>query len=73
MAHQSPYLLSIKQACEKLGLLLNEKKCEVTAFASSKKEIERAFRETFPTIQCVDAEDSTLLGADLGTRSIRAE
>ena len=66
-------LLSIKQACKKLGLLLNEKKCEVTAFGSSKKEIERAFRETFPTIQCVDAEDSTLLGAGLGTRSIRAE
>ena len=66
-------LLSIKQACEKLGVLLNEKKCEVTAFGSSKKEIERAFRETFPTIQCVDAEDSTLLGTGLGTRSIRAE
>ena len=45
----------------------------MTAFGSSKKEIERAFRETFPTIQCVDAEDSTLLGAGLGTRSIRAE
>ena len=42
----------------------------MTAFGSSKKEIERAFRETFPTIQCVDAEDSTLLGAGLGTRSI---
>ena len=27
-------LLSIKKACEKLGLLLNEKKCEVTAFGS---------------------------------------
>ena len=66
-------LLSIKQACEKLGLLLNEKKCEVTAFGSSKKEIERAFRETFPTIQCVGAEDSTLLGAGLCTMSIRAE
>ena len=65
--------LLIKQACEKLGLLLNEKKCEVTAFGSSKKEIERAFRETFRTVQCVDAEDSTLLGAGLGTRSIRAE
>ena len=48
-------LLSIKKACEKLGLLLNEKKCEVTAFGSIKKEIERAFRETFPTIQRVDA------------------
>ena len=45
----------------------------MTAFGSSKKEIERAFRETFPTSQCVDAEDSTLLGAGLGTRSIRAE
>ena len=62
-------LLSIKQACEKLGLLLNENKCEVTVFGSSKKEIERAFSETFPTIKCVDAEDSTLLGAGLGTRS----
>ena len=66
-------LLSIKQACEKLGLLLNEKKCEVTNFGSSKKEIERAFRETLPTIQGVDAEDSRLLGNGLGTRSIRAE
>ena len=66
-------LLIIKQACEKLGLLLNEKKCQVKAFGSSKKEIERAFRETFPTIQCVDAEDSTLFGAGPGTRSIRAE
>ena len=66
-------LLSIKQSCEELGLLLNEKKCEVTAFGSTKKEIERAFRETFPTIQCVDAEDSTLLGAGLGTWSIRTE
>ena len=28
-------LLSIKQACEKLGLPLIEKKCEVTAFGSS--------------------------------------
>ena len=45
----------------------------MTAIGSSKKEIERAFRETFPAIQCVDAEDSTLLGAGLGTRSIRAE
>ena len=36
-------LLSIKQLCEKLGLFLNEK-FEVTAFGSSKKEIERAFR-----------------------------
>ena len=65
-------LPSIKQACAKLGLFLNEKKCEVTSFGSSKKEIERAFCETFPTIQCVDAEDSTLLGAGLGTKSIRA-
>ena len=62
-------LLSIKQACEKLGLLLIEKKSEVTAFGSSKKEIEKDFSETFPNIQCVDAEDSTLLRAGLGTRS----
>ena len=52
---------------------MRRKKCEVTALGSSKKEIERVFCETFPTIQCVDAEDSTLLGAGLGTRSIRAE
>ena len=63
-------LLSIRHLCEKLGLLLNEKKGEVTAFGSSKNEIERAFRETFPTIQCVDAEDSTLFLAGRGTRSI---
>ena len=48
--------LRFREEAEKLGLSLNERKCEVTAFGSNIHDVESTFSYHFPIIQCVPAE-----------------
>ena len=66
-------LKMIQHEAAQIGLLLNEKKCEVTAFGNESPSIYSAFKKEFPSIQCVDPDDTALLGAGLGQKAIRTE
>ena len=66
-------LLHFREEAEKLGLSLNEQKCEVKVFRSNKHDIESTFLHQFPINQCVPAQETTLLGAGLGQSAVRNE
>ena len=57
-------------ACRKIGLEVNDSKCELTKSGTSQIEWSRLFYELLPGLKEVSIDDATLLGAALGTKSL---
>ena len=66
-------LIVLRKKAERVGLQLNVKECEITAFGPNKETIESEFIAKFPNITVVNPSMTTLLGAGLGEKAIRCE
>ena len=66
-------LIVLRKNTERVGLQLNVKKCEITAFGPNKETIESEFSAKFPNITVVNPSMTTLMGAGLGEEAIRCE
>ena len=63
----------LQSASSQIGLLLNVKNYEVTAFGDESDSVYKAYPSEFSSIHCVTFADATLLGAGLGKEEVRAE
>ena len=65
-------LVNIEDSAKKIGLCLNDDKCEVTVFGPNQDAVSERFPE-FPPIKLVSSENTVQLGPPLGTKSLATD